>query len=240
MKVSCVMPVCGRLDFTRKAVDYFFRQTEADSELIIVDDWDEPTRTVYEEALDIPTWKPRIRYVRGYAAEMPAGPKRNMGAAAAIGEYILHWDDDDWYAPTRIEHQISRLEGNDDVDITWMPNAVSFYINTGSSWVPRPDSHWLTNGTVVLGGSLAYKRHVWDAGVRYENRTYADEENFCRDARKMGFKQERDVTPEQWMIIRHDGHGRKHRPGPSMMAGKPTYVPESDLEFYRMMGGALL
>lgn len=227
MKVSCVMPVCGRLDFTKKAIEYFLRQTETSSELIIVDDAGAPTWDAFAPYAD----SARVFYIEANQPTMPAGPKRNIGTQIAAGDYVLHWDDDDWYAPTRIEHQLARL--TDGVDITWMPNAASLYLENGTCWRPRRESHWLTDGTVVLGGSLAYRREVWDAGTRYEHRTYADEEHFCRDARRAGFKQERDVTPDQWMIVRHGNHGRKHRPGPSMERVEPHYVPEEDMAFYR-------
>ena len=53
---------------------------------------------------------PRVR-----AVEVPAMPKRSLGALrnlaveAARGGIVAQWDDDDWYAPARLEEQVRSL-----------------------------------------------------------------------------------------------------------------------------------
>jgi len=38
------------------------------------------------------------------------GEKRNHACELARGSVIVHWDDDDWYAATRISYQVEQLE----------------------------------------------------------------------------------------------------------------------------------
>src|SRR4051812_3839673 len=37
------------------------------------------------------------------------GAKRNIGIAQSLGDIIVHLDDDDWSAPTRVASQVERL-----------------------------------------------------------------------------------------------------------------------------------
>jgi len=94
----------------------FLSQTVTDSELIIVDDG-------VESVSDLIPVNPRIRYVRlpncsdtapkfygaSPAGRLSIGSKRNLCCSMARGEFILHFDDDDWSAPGRMAHQISTI-----------------------------------------------------------------------------------------------------------------------------------
>ena len=48
---------------------------------------------------------PRIRYKR-LRGTRTLGAKRNLCVAESRGDLILHWDDDDWFAPHRISYQV--------------------------------------------------------------------------------------------------------------------------------------
>ncbi len=99
--VSCVMPTRGRLELARKAVDCWRSQTYANTELLILDDDDEPS---FPGGLD----DSRIWY-KANLGRWNIPQKLNQLCAAAKGEVIVRFDDDDWSAPRRIEDQLQRL-----------------------------------------------------------------------------------------------------------------------------------
>lgn len=100
--VSCVMPTFNRRPYIRAAIDCWLKQTYQNKELIILDDGDDPVR-------DLVPRKKGIRYIRNAKGREITGTKRNHCCELAKGEIICHWDDDDWSAPDRIEHQLGLL-----------------------------------------------------------------------------------------------------------------------------------
>lgn len=97
--ISCIMPTGNRNRFVVNAsVNFLTQRTEWDTELIIVDDGDVPSEFMLND---------RIKYV--YLPGRPrlsTGEKRNIAARLATAPIVMHWDDDDWYAPTRIQDQM--------------------------------------------------------------------------------------------------------------------------------------
>src|SRR5215831_3106096 len=99
----------SRLGSLNLALSDFLRQTERDRELVIVHDG---TDAFHERLSAMAGTDPgsRIRVVR-----VPSSPRLTLGAlgnaslAAARGEYICQWDDDDRYHPRRFEIQMEAL-----------------------------------------------------------------------------------------------------------------------------------
>lgn len=82
------------------------------------------------------------------------GAKRNFGCAQAAGEVIAHWDDDDWYAPTRLADQVERLVTSE--------KAVTGY---HTLIFDGPKGRWRYQGTpaFAVGTSLVYRKDFWQA-----------------------------------------------------------------------------
>jgi glycosyltransferase involved in cell wall biosynthesis len=99
--VSAIMPTADRAEFLEEAVESFARQTWPNRELVIVDDGKIPAA--------IGQVGKNVRYFRLPPLGLSIGLKRNIACELATGEYIVHFDDDDIYAPDRIEHQVSTL-----------------------------------------------------------------------------------------------------------------------------------
>src|SRR5678816_1554718 len=95
------MPTRGRAEWARKAVECFQSQTWPDRELVIVDDADCPSFAEPPEGEG-------IRYHQMFR-QMTIGAKRNIAVSRAAGDIIIHFDDDDWSAPERMEDQVTRL-----------------------------------------------------------------------------------------------------------------------------------
>jgi glycosyltransferase involved in cell wall biosynthesis len=101
------MPTRGRHHLAPKAVTLFLNQTYEPRELLIADDEDSPS---FPDA-DWLNQFPDVRYFR-MPKRLTIGSKRNFLVDRSYGPIIAHWDDDDWYAPTRIEEQVKVLEAD--------------------------------------------------------------------------------------------------------------------------------
>ena len=99
---SCIMPTANRRAFVPQAIALFLDQDYPDKELVILDDGTDAIG-------DLVPAEPAIRYIRT-APGLSLGAKRNAACEAARGDVILHWDDDDWYAPGRIRRQVDALQ----------------------------------------------------------------------------------------------------------------------------------
>ena len=151
--VSCMMPTTWeRRHFIPRAIHYFLRQNYPNKELLIVDNEDGSLEKI------IPA-HPEIRYIK-IPHKMTLGSKRNFCVRQSKGNLIMHWDDDDWMAPHRINYQVKDLLA---------ANAMVCGINkiyyhepkTGQSWLYKfPETmkkDWLA------GGSLLYTKTFWSA-----------------------------------------------------------------------------
>jgi glycosyltransferase involved in cell wall biosynthesis len=105
--VSCLCITRGRVPLLRRAVSCFQAQTHPHRELVLV--WesdDRPTREYLSMLGDA-----RIRAVQAPAIpKQSLGALRNLAVAEARGSIVAQWDDDDWYAPQRLEEQVGALE----------------------------------------------------------------------------------------------------------------------------------
>src|SRR5512147_1509690 len=91
--VSCIMPTRDRRSLVARAVMGFLRQDWPHLELIVVDDGDDAVGDVV--AVD-----PRMLY-HGVAGRHAIGHKRKLACEMARGDFMAHWDDDDWYPSSR-------------------------------------------------------------------------------------------------------------------------------------------
>ena len=102
--VSCLMTTRDRPEQAALAVGCFRAQTYPARELVIVDDSadDRLARAVASDS--------RIRYIQGGDPAPILGRARNRAVAAARGDYVCQWDDDDLYDPLRIEMQLAAIQ----------------------------------------------------------------------------------------------------------------------------------
>ena len=152
--VSCIMPTYNRRQFIPHALKYFFNQDYANRELIILDDG--------SDAIDdlVPADE-RILYVR-LDQKITLGAKLNLACEYARGELMAHWDDDDWYAPTRLSYQVAAL-AEDGIEICGINKLLYYDLQSGRAYeyvYPREHRVWL------LGSELCYRKKFW-AGHRF-------------------------------------------------------------------------
>ena len=148
------MPTYNRREFVPLAIRYFQSQNYQNRELIIIDDGTDPIGDL------VPNEWP-IRYIR-LDKKMTLGAKLNLGCEHARGSIIAHWDDDDWYAPWRLDYQLQGLyeRGTDLCGINQL-----FYFDLGTRRgyryeYPRDLRVWLS------GSTLCYRKTLW-SGQRF-------------------------------------------------------------------------
>ena len=95
------MPTDNRRRFVPEAIRLFLAQDYPNKELVVLDDGE-------DIVADLIPKTPEIRYLR-LDRRQSLGAKRNLACAAARGEIIAHWDDDDWYAPWRLSRQVAKI-----------------------------------------------------------------------------------------------------------------------------------
>jgi glycosyltransferase involved in cell wall biosynthesis len=224
--VSCIMPTRDRLEFALQAVRYFQRQDYAPLELVIVDEGDGELEARLPD-------DPRIRYLRGPAGES-IGAKRNRACSAARGEYVIHWDDDDWFAPTRVRRQIEPLRAGG-ADISALRAGVFLELERWAFWRCTPELHQRLFIEDVHGATLAYKRSLW-ASNPFPAVSLAEDARFLLRARRGGARLARLDGDGLFVYLRHgsnawrfacgeylDEDGWKHAPEPPQLEGDRAF-----------------
>lgn len=148
--VSCIMPTYNRPEFIRHAVAQFLEQSYPNKELIIIDDSETPVESL------IPVHA-QIKY-KYFPDRCDLGSKRNTACKISNGEYIIHLDDDDYYAPDWIEKQVSFLIDKE-LEITGMSKPLFYDKTTGTIWqyaYPAAIKTW------VYGATLCYTKKIWE------------------------------------------------------------------------------
>jgi glycosyltransferase involved in cell wall biosynthesis len=150
--VSCIMPTADRHQFLPMAIEYFLRQDYPNKELIILDDGKQAAEPIIASSAE-------IRYIR-LPQKGTVGEKRNQACHAALGEIIVHLDDDDWYAPDWITSQVGLLQQTE-TDICGLSQLYFYSPLAGKAWryvYPSWDRHkpW------VAGATMAYRRSFWE------------------------------------------------------------------------------
>jgi glycosyltransferase involved in cell wall biosynthesis len=117
--ITAVCVSHSRPDMLHRAVYLWAAQTYENLELVIVfDDWDAETKAVANlAAAKFPseghTARPlprrRVTLVINHNRTVKLGPLRNSAIAAARGQYVIQWDDDDVHMPQRIAHSLAAL-----------------------------------------------------------------------------------------------------------------------------------
>lgn len=143
------MPTYNRRAFVPRAIEYFLRQDYANKELVIVDDGTDAVG-------DLVPNDQQIRYIR-LNQHCLLGAKRNLCVETARGDLIMHWDDDDWYAPHRISYQVGELL-RANAEACSLRRMLWYDLTSGKVWLyqyPENQRPWLA------GNSLLYTKSFW-------------------------------------------------------------------------------
>lgn len=105
--VSCLCVTRHRPELLRRAIYCFDRQTLASREMIIVvEDDDSQTLQVLRE---FESRKDIVPVIVSRQPKKPLGDLRSISVARARGEYVVQWDDDDFFHPDRLAAQLAEI-----------------------------------------------------------------------------------------------------------------------------------
>ncbi|NGP76782.1 glycosyltransferase family 2 protein [Balneolaceae bacterium YR4-1] len=104
--VSCLIVTADREALLRRSLHSYKNQTYPNTELVIVDNGHEPIQSLLDEFSS-----EEVQYIRiDPSEEMVLGDLRNISLSEAKGDYLICWDDDDWFHPKRIEIEFKTLQ----------------------------------------------------------------------------------------------------------------------------------
>ena len=191
MKVTAICPTHNRRQYIPQTIASFLSQTLTDSELIILDDGT-------DSIVDLIPSNPRIKYIRLEGPSLSTGLKRNICCEQAQGEFIVHFDDDDWSAPRRIAHQVSELERTQKQVLTYY-NILYWNVDTRLLYIFHP----IDRGT-PHGASFCYRKAWWEQH-KFEDNCLEDTEFGYAAARAEQFV---CVDARKFMVVR--AHSSNH------------------------------
>jgi O-antigen biosynthesis protein len=223
--VSCVMPTRDRTDFALHAVRCFQRQDYRATELVIVEDGPPALASALPG-------DPRIRLVTSEMSRS-IGALRNIACQEARGDILIQWDDDDWHGPQRISRQISGIRDGS-ADITALRDATIFDLPEWRFWRWSPRLHRQMFVRDVHGGTLAFRRHVWQRLARYPDRSLAEDAAFLDQAVRRGARLRSLSAEGLFIYVRHGTNSWRlnTRPGGGWHAVAEPEFPAADREFY--------
>lgn len=160
------MPTANRRAFVPLAIACFLAQDYAERELVVLDDGEEDIRSL------IPA-DTRVIYKR-VSPRRSTGAKRNMCCEMSQGEVIVHWDDDDWSAPTRISEQVARLQESGKA-MTGFYSMLFHDIANGRAY------KYVHAPNYALGTSQCYLKSWWSEH-KFPDKVTGEDSAFCMQA----------------------------------------------------------
>jgi O-antigen biosynthesis protein len=194
--VSAIMPTRDRPEFALQAVRYFLAQDYPKKELLVLEDG---TPSLAGRLPD----DPRIRHVATGAVSRSIGAMRNEACQLACGEIVAHWDDDDWYGPERLSRQVAAIRAGR-ADVTALRDSLMLDLMTWQFWRCRPELHRHLFRRDVHGGTLVYRRQVWESRARFPNSSLAEDAAFLEQAVLGGARLEALDADGIFIYIRHN------------------------------------
>jgi glycosyltransferase involved in cell wall biosynthesis len=214
--VSCIMPTFNRRRFVELALRGFARQDYPRKELVVIDDGTDPVGDLVEGV-------PGARYIRlGRRASI--GAKRNLACAEARGEIIAHWDDDDWYAPDRLRYQTTPVVAGE-ADLTGLQGAFVLELPAAQFWTIDRDLHRRMYVGDVHGGTLVYRKTLWEEGLKYPEINLAEDATLLHHALARGKRLQRLANTGVFVYVRHGGNAWAFQPGQFLDQRGWTRIP---------------
>ncbi len=226
--VSAVMPTQGRPAFVNLAIQYFLRQDYPNKELVIA----------YDKQEDLPQTAFQAGQIQ--LIQCPPGTlgeKRNRAALAAEGKILIHFDDDDWYGPSRIREQVRPII-QDKADITALTDPIMFELASGKFWRCSPELYRKMFFDNISGGTLAFKSSVLKKGVRYPAISLREDIGFLEQALSKGARLFKMPSDGLQVYLRHGDNTWSFNTGHTFSARHWIDIPppsfmQPDLEKYQ-------
>ncbi len=109
-KVSCLIVTANRKELLKRSLLSLRNQTHKNIEVVVVDNGEESVQELMEM---FPKEQVNYTFIEP-SPDNILGDLRNISLEKATGDYMICWDDDDWFHPKRIEVQLNSLKNGYD------------------------------------------------------------------------------------------------------------------------------
>lgn len=139
-KISVISPIYGVENFIGKSVESMMRQTLDDVEFIFVNDCtkDKSLEILQSVIARFPERSSQIKIIN-HVCNKGLPSARNTGLEAAKGDYVFHWDSDDYADAEMLESMYNHAVKNN-ADIIWCDWYLTFSENERRMEQPDYDS----------------------------------------------------------------------------------------------------
>lgn len=194
--VSCICPTYGRapdyLHLVEETVESFLRQDWPEKELIVLND--APDQELVCDA-------PGVRVINAPERFASLGEKYNAAIAAAGGELICSWEDDDVSLPWRISLSVERL-------------GVADYWNSGRYWFLDGGGLHSDHSMGVSHNCSIFRRSAWEHVSGYPTISGAQDAEMDRRLRRQcHVAQYEPLSIDQWFYVYRWGVSPTHLSG---------------------------
>ncbi len=170
--VSICTPTFNRRPFIQTMIDCFLHQDYPMDrmEWIIVDDGTDKIGDIIEK-----NNLSQIKYF-SYEEKMSLGKKRNLMHTKTKGDFIVYFDDDDYYPPDRVSHAIEMLQQNPDKIIAGSSKIHVYFKHVDKivEFGPFGENH-------ATAATFAFRRKLLDETSYDETKCLAEEKDFLKD-----------------------------------------------------------
>lgn len=171
MKVTAICLTSDRQAMTDRALRCFLNQTYENKALVILDSGKVP----YELPELTREQSRMVTMGRFYDPSITIGELRNVAVeAAGRTDAIVHWDSDDWNAPTRIAMQSRVIDHFRGYQMTGYDDLVFYDTRKKEAWLYEAQ---IGNG--LPGSSLMYLKEVWQQR-KFEKTNQGEDMRFQR------------------------------------------------------------
>jgi hypothetical protein len=203
-RVSCIVPTGDRRAVLPLLLEGIQAQTLSAVEVVIVDGGATSSEDLVEG-------RPGVRYARVPSA-MSIGARRNLACELARGEVIVHWDDDDWYAPERLARQVEPILRGE-VDVTGLICRHVLALSDRRWWAMSDGLHRRVFVANVHGGTLAFRRTLLGPRVRYPDVSRAEEQGLLSRMLRQGARLLQVDGRDLFAYVRHGRNAWNCEPG---------------------------
>ena len=212
-KISVTVPTTfWRYKYLNRIINCFLEQTYPNLELIILDTDSTPAQAeeLKNVLLSLYTINSPIQY-HYFNSSLSIGIKRNMLASMSSGEYICHFDDDDYYYPDYISTMYNDLDGHDFIKLSSYtlykseacyqkgPQVGKFrYWNQDKVAAHKKWKKW----PFKYGYGFTYfYRKEWIENIPMEDMNMKEDSTWLRAAMKQGIKYKYTLETDRPLVI---------------------------------------
>lgn len=174
-KVSCLTVTANRKHLMKRAIRCFQNQTYHNKELVIIDDGQQDLDNLLTA---LPA--DQVNYIKlEKKPENTLGKLRNRSLEEASGDFLVQWDDDDWYHPDRISIQAQTLING--YDACCLSGALMHLDE--EPYMHHPYVGYLPDG---VPGSIMHRA---DSDIRYPHTRRAEDTVYLNEWMERRYKQ---------------------------------------------------